>query len=154
MREQDAPLLPHQAELFDAVKASMAHSSFVSNRDKLKEIAQQYAEDTGIQDGALTDEVFREACREYSVGRVLALNQLRQRLLTDVEMRQGGIEMFDSGKAYTGRLNYFSVYKYMSETKARGMVDKWRTGMGVKVNCTARSVVAKSIGTTGAAGDR
>ncbi|CAB1108827.1 unnamed protein product [Ectocarpus sp. CCAP 1310/34] len=65
-----APLEPHQAELFERVKAAVDHPSFASNRAKLADIAREAATAKGIGGEASTDDVLREACREYDLHRV------------------------------------------------------------------------------------
>lgn len=131
MREHHGPLPPHQAKLFEMVKTFVAHPSFSANRAKLEEIAQKHAKETCMRVGVSTEDVILEACREYSLGTMLALRQLSQRRLTNLERREAGIEVFDRRKTYGGAFNYCNIYAFSNERATLDMVDRWQTEMGV-----------------------
>lgn len=114
------------------MKAGMDHTSFASNRDKLRDIAREAAKAKGMGDEMSTDDVLREACREYNPQLVLALNQLRERPLTAAEMLESGIDKFDRHKDYdVEQVNYMNYYVFRSKKAALDMIDKWQFEMGV-----------------------
>ncbi|CAM9638261.1 unnamed protein product, partial [Ectocarpus sp. 13 AM-2016] len=89
----------------------MDDPTVASNRAKIEEIAREVAKDKGMGRDASVDDVLREACGEYDLHRVLALDQLGKRPLGYDEMEKGGIEVFDQGKDYGGQVNYVHAYE-------------------------------------------
>eukprot|EP00903_Cladosiphon_okamuranus_P006045 g5962.t1 len=128
-------LEPHQAGVFERMKAGMAHPSFAGSRAKLGEIAREAAKARGMGDEASTDDVLRQGCGEYRPQQVLALDVLRGRPLTDEEMLQSGIEKFELRKDNgVKEVNYMNFYAFRSKQAALDMIDKWQFEMGVGTN--------------------
>eukprot|EP00903_Cladosiphon_okamuranus_P012919 g12062.t1 len=126
------PLKPHQAGVFERMKAGMAHPSFASSRAKLGEIAREAAKARDMGDETSTEDVLREACGEYHPQQVLALDQLPGGALTPTEMLESGVEMFDRRKDYgVKEVNYMHFYVCRSKQPALDMIGKWESQMGV-----------------------
>lgn len=111
--------------------AAMGDPTFASNRAKMGEIAREVAKAKGMGGDASIYDVLREACGEYGLHQLLALDQLRKRPLTDNEMEKGGIEVFDQGKDYAGQVNYVHAYEFWCKETTLAMVEAWKSEMGV-----------------------
>ncbi|CAB1097853.1 unnamed protein product [Ectocarpus sp. CCAP 1310/34] len=111
--------------------AAMDDPTFASNRAKMGEIAREVAKAKGMGGDASIYDVLREACGEYGLNQVLALDQLRNRPFTDNEMKKGGIEVFDQGKDHGGQVNYVHAYEFWCKETTLAMVEAWESEMGV-----------------------
>ncbi|CAN0246155.1 unnamed protein product, partial [Pylaiella littoralis] len=122
---------PHQTVLFGMTTEVMGDPTFASNRAKIGEIAREVAKAKGMGGDASMNDVLREACGEYGLHKVLALDLLRKRPLTDNEMKKGGIEVFDEKKDYGGSVNYVHAYVFRCKKTTLAMVKAWESEMGV-----------------------
>lgn len=103
----------------------MADSSFsCGQRCKFEEIAQGTAEHMDMAE-ATPEDVLRAACREHTIGRVLALDIIQQRELNRTELRNGGMERLDITRSFKGRCNYANVYQWSDKAATLRMVDAW-----------------------------
>lgn len=109
----------------------MDDPNFASNSAKMGEIAREVANAKGMGGDASTSDVLRDACGEYGLRRVLALDQLRKRPLTESEMREGEIEVFNRKKDCGGPVNYVHVYVFRCKETTLAMVEAWWSKMDV-----------------------
>ncbi|CAM9984008.1 unnamed protein product [Pylaiella littoralis] len=126
-----ARLEPHQTVLFGMTTKAMGDPTFASNRAKIGEIAREVAKAKGMGGDASINDALPEACGEYGLHKVFALDLLRKRPLTDNEMRKGGIEVFDEKKDYGGPVNYVHAYVFRCKKTTLAMVKAWESEMGV-----------------------